>query len=537
MRSSKVLLLPFMAVGLLASGCSNTVIDDLAVQGPSVYLKEAEVRKNTENYAGVRASFFYRAGFDPEALPPIGDKRWYSFIRHGWKHVDVECQLFLKALRNAEKSRELINNQLDTTADSVRNILNTLRKSQKTLNLVAESLGLLTETVDNLHESLLLRLPSSVVINDVQKRQLTEREKVRAQVNRSDQHYLSEIGAFEAIGEYLKLCLVHQIEARIPNNLSLTDYVALPDGRVVPVGMLAAANQIRNANDAANVKHANEQRQAIFSQFEERTAIKRAREQKAAPRPRPKPKRTIQGGKTRLETGLSIDEGKRIQKQLCVKNPDGIFGPATREAIAFFRVYHELRRGRELNIYTNSGGLVENLTVLEDRSPVYAEISRLADCPEQYNNVFESLVWDEDNNELVNQRSLQFSAKLNNQKLGCALQFAKLARKQYDIVKKRVDDARADGKAPTKEDERLLLRFTTGTAIANIPNSKHWFTKEAPVTDDKLIMKLKSATLLDPDTRTGFEQLAKLSGLPSSRRMTPRLYFLMLKMESQNNQC
>ena len=467
------------SIGLI--GCSNTGLDPLAVSGPSVYLKKDEVEFTTENYVAVRQSFYRRASFNTEYLPSDGDPRWYTFIRHGWKHVDVECQRFLKALRAAEKQRQLITRQLADTGSSVRNILNTLSASQRTLNLVAESIGLLTQTVDNLHESLLLRLPSSVVINDVQKRQSTEREKVRIKVTQGDHYYLSEIGAFEAIGDYLKLCLVHQIEARIPNNLSLTDYIALPDGRVVPVSMHAVANRIRQKDEEANLKAAEVLRRDRFRKFLSQRHVGGGKEASGEKKIGDKvPK--IRGGITEYEKKeISLSRGKLVQTRLCV--PDtGNFGPMTRKAIGLYREVLERR------LPETKRQPVEPPHVLTGDGHLKATtIINLRRCETpKIRNVVENIWW--------SRSALNTSTPLKrNQSLALAL--ASLKKNLLD----------------TPDAANFKERILKGFGDVGLVNT---------------IAKLKGSSELGPSTRAGFTIMSRMkqlddedAGLPEDRRM------------------
>jgi len=289
------------------------------LSGPGSAIESENLKISTDNYIAVQQILLTRAGL--AHAPADRSQNWLKFIDAGFHYVDERCNRFLAAIHKYDRAYKSKRDQIDALRIVTREILSEVSTAAKVINITASSFNLATKSLDNFRNSLILVLPSDVVIKTVKR----ERAAFKHALAQKSWTYLWSTRAMNAIAQYLNICVPANIEASIQNTLHLAEYDVTGDGDVVATAIKQSATRMGTTS-------------ALHLSPAQPTASRVDRPYSELPDD-PGPAMAV-GAKSKYEkTGLGIGDLKNIQSALCT-TIDGRFGPQTRESIRSFEFYN-----------------------------------------------------------------------------------------------------------------------------------------------------------------------------------------------------
>lgn len=281
---------------------------------------------NTQKLAELQNKYFNylceQSGLDAEVIGFEGascvnelglvNDNWTFIVHQGMNDIDRRCDQFLQWLDEQRRAEGPLLAQVNSISDVTNAILGFTDTSQLAINIVAQSFGLLTKSLEHYHD-LLINIEGSTVNSVV----LNRRNEFR--VETKDYVYNTRPAAEHALRSYLRVCLPFSIKSNV------NDFSTLSSQGVVNPGQ-QSINKIPTDQNTPGIN------KISFSPLTGET--KTNTQQNRKPRP------GAPGDWNKVSGGLTIDlsTAQSIQRALCFTGTeiDGTYGPMTETGLKLF---------------------------------------------------------------------------------------------------------------------------------------------------------------------------------------------------------
>jgi hypothetical protein len=227
-----------------------------------------------------------------------GNSRWYEVSTAGFNYVDDECRLYFNELFFLNREKDQLKSGLAALGATAAAVMGVTGATTKSISIVAQAFGLGIVSTDLVAGTYLYQVPPATALGFVKELQIAYRNGIadrKAMIN-------SPSAAYQAIQNYLSLCLPPTIEAKIGEHIAAARAVADPASSGPSFGLnVVTVPQVTRAD----IKN------AILKGSDSTisgTVVQKRR-----------------GGLTETEQRMQISEIRDLQVALCV-NPDGDLG-------------------------------------------------------------------------------------------------------------------------------------------------------------------------------------------------------------------